>query len=163
MVNIRAYVGVVTEINYLMTEKREFAGCFKIFFVNEKNQGMTNFIITPTTYFLNCEKIEVGDSINLFVDADAPVPLIYPPRFEALVVSKENPNQNITMDFFNTYLVNKAGTLKLNIGNDTEILIRNGQSFYGNPGNHLLVVIYKETTKSIPAQTTPEQIVVMCM
>jgi len=42
------------------------------------------------------------------------------------------------------------------------VVTTNNQTFMGNPGNHTLVVLYSQTTRSIPAQTTPEKIIVLC-
>ena len=38
----------------------------------------------------------------------------------------------------------------------------NNQRFMGNPANNDLVVVYSSSTRSIPAQTTPSKIVVLC-
>lgn len=41
-------------------------------------------------------------------------------------------------------------------------LFWNDQSFTGNPANRNLIVIYGASTKSIPAQTIPYIVVVIC-
>jgi hypothetical protein len=68
----------------------------------------------------------------------------------------------VKVDFFNYQLVSSDGSLRLNISPDTRILLENGQLFNRNPANRYLVVVYSATTRSIPAQTTPSQIIVMC-
>lgn len=53
-------------------------------------------------------------------------------------------------------------SLKLNIAPSTEIMTSNGQRFTCSLGGQLLVVYYSATTRSIPPQTTPRRIIVMC-
>ena len=104
----------------------------------------------------------VGDEVTGYYDGDAPVPLIYPPQYHALVMVKEHPYQNVKVDYFDEQLVSRDGKLKLNLSSYTSIVLRNGQVFTRNPANRNLIVIYGPTTRSIPAQTIPFQIVVWC-
>lgn len=48
------------------------------------------------------------------------------------------------------------------ISPSTLIVLENGQVFTGNPANRDLIIVYGPTTRSIPAQTTPYKIIVMC-
>ena len=68
----------------------------------------------------------------------------------------------VKVDYFNKDLVSGNGQLKLNIGPRTHVLLPNNQIFLGNLGNQDLVVIYGPSTKSIPAQTTPIEVIVLC-
>jgi hypothetical protein len=97
-----------------------------------------------------------------FYDGDAPVPLIFLPQYAAIVMAKDAPGQNVFVDFFDRQLISSDGSLRLNISQDTRILLENGQLFNRNPANRYLIVVYGATTRSIPAQTTPTQIIVMC-
>lgn len=97
-----------------------------------------------------------------FYDEDAPVPLIYPPQYKAIVVAINVQGCSVKVDYFNSQLVSSDGTLKINISPYTQIILENGQAFSGNPANRNLIVIYSPSTKSIPAQTTPYKIIVMC-
>ena len=44
----------------------------------------------------------------------------------------------------------------------TKTVLPNGQLFVGYLAGKTLLVLYTSSTRSIPAQTTPEQIVVFC-
>ncbi|HEX9026874.1 MAG TPA: hypothetical protein VF839_10505, partial [Clostridium sp.] len=70
--------------------------------------------------------------------------------------------QNVTVDYFNNELISSDGNLKLNTDQSTEIILTNDQLFNRYPGNRNLIVVYGPTTKSIPAQTTPYKIIVLC-
>ncbi len=119
-------------------------------------------MVSPTTYFVDHVMVTVGDRVTGYYDGDAPTLLIYPPQYQALVMVKENPDQNVKVDYFNSRLVSSDGQLQLNLSPFTKVLLTNGQSFSRNPANRDLIVIYGPATKSIPAQTTPYRIIVLC-
>ena len=137
-------------------------GCYQLMAVDSGRGNMVNFVVSPDTYFVNHEVVSIGDHVTGFYDADAPVPLIYPPQYRAIVIAKDTPYQNVKVSFFNEQLISSDGSLRLNISSDTLILLENGQLFNRNPANRDLIVVYGATTRSIPAQTTPFQIIVMC-
>ncbi len=59
-------------------------------------------------------------------------------------------------------MLNEAHTLQLNLDGSVEVRTTNNQLFQGSPAGHNLVVEYDSSTRSIPAQTTPKRIVVLC-
>ncbi|HWQ75786.1 MAG TPA: hypothetical protein VN441_10755, partial [Syntrophomonas sp.] len=59
-------------------------------------------------------------------------------------------------------LESSDGQLRLNLSPYTVIVLTNGQLFSRYPGNRDLIVIYGPSTRSIPAQTTPYRIIVLC-
>ncbi|WP_338472882.1 hypothetical protein R4Z10_09235 [Niallia sp. XMNu-256] len=155
--------GRVTLIqDYPTGAEEEGRGCFKLMSLLSNDGLIVNFVISPTTYFLNHVIVSVGDYVTGFYDANVPVILIYPPQYQALVVAKYNPYQNVKVDYFNRELVSSDGQLHLNISRDTPILLQNNQPFTLYPANRNLLVEYSFSTFSIPAQTTPNRIIVLC-
>ena len=130
--------------------------------VQNSDGNTVNFVITPTTYFVDHINISVGNPVIGFYDLNAPVPLIYPPQYRAVVMARLTQNQNVKVDFFNNQLISSDGTLKLIIGSFTQIIQENGQVFTANPANRNLIVVFGASTKSIPAQTVPYKVIVMC-
>ncbi|MCL1697690.1 hypothetical protein [Lysinibacillus sp. BPa_S21] len=163
MVNFQSFRGVVTQIDdFPIGQNGDKEGCYKLMTVEDRTQGIVNFVVSPSTYFVNQEIVNPGDQVTGYYDGNAPVPLIYPPQYRALVVVKDNYNQNVKVDFFNNQLVSSDGQLQLNLSPYTLILLKNGQPFSKSPSNRNLIVIYGPTTRSIPAQTTPYKIIVWC-
>ena len=163
MVNFHSFHGTVTAINdFFVTANNEGAGCYQLLSVEDQNQEVVHFVVSPTTYFVNHAIVSVGDRVTGYYDGDAPVPLIFPPQYRALIIVKENPYQQVKVSYFNNQLISADGQLKLNIAPHTPILLTNGQLFSKSPTNRNLIVIYGPTTRSIPAQTTPYQIIVWC-
>ncbi len=161
MKNFQSQSGIIITISDLLTAPEDM-GCYKLISVQKMDGELVNFIVSPETYFVDHVMVCPGDMVTGFYDANAPIPLIYPPQYQAIVMARVVPYQNVKVDFFNEDLVSSDGRLKLNIAPTTRILLENGQAFTGNPANRYLVVVYGPTTRSIPAQTTPEQIVVLC-
>lgn len=130
--------------------------------VKDKNGNTVNFMVSPDTYFIDQKIVSACDYVTGYYDGDAPTILIYPPQYPALVVFKCNPNQNVKVDYFDSQLTSSDGELKLNISPNTQIILKNGQPFCGDPADRNLIVFYGATTMSIPAQTTPRKIIVWC-
>lgn len=163
MVNFLSFQGTVTEISdFMIGANGEGEGCYTLMSVDNGAGASVNFVVSPTTYFVNSEMVAVGDRVTGYYDGNAPVPLIYPPQYRALIIVKDNPYQDVKVDYFNSQLESKDGQLKLNLTPYTPIISRNGQPFTRSITNRNLIVIYGPTTRSIPAQTTPYGIIVWC-
>lgn len=160
--NLQPFNGVVMVINDFYTGQNQDAGCYVLMTVDNGRGNVVNFVVGPTTYFVNHVKVRVGDRVTGFYDADAPTPMIYPPQFRAVVMTKDSKRENVKVDYFNRRLQSSDGTLQLSLSPKTEILSTNGQYFTGNITERNLIVLYDTTTKSIPAQTTPHKIIVIC-
>ena len=161
MKNFQSLSGIIVAINDLLTVPEKM-GCYKSISVQKMDGEIVNFTVSPETYFVNHVMVGIGDMVTGFYDANAPQPLIYPPQYQAVVMTRVEPYQNVKVDYFNEFLVSNDGMLRLNITPNTQIVLENGQAFTGNPACRYLTIIYGPTTRSIPAQTTPEQIVVLC-
>ncbi|MBZ9685443.1 hypothetical protein G9F72_003635 [Clostridium estertheticum] len=163
MKKFQPFYGIITMINDFWIEANgKGNGCYKLMSVDNGNGTLVNFVVSPSTYFVDHVMVAVGDMVTGFYDANAPVPLIFPPQFRAIVMARNTLYQNVKVDYFNSKLISSDNFLKLNIAPDTKIVLENGQAFTQNPANRNLIVIYGATTRSIPAQTTPYEIVVMC-
>lgn len=163
MISFKGFSGFIKRINDLMQGQDEStSGCYKVMEVENEEGSIVNFIVAPTTYFVNGEVVAIGDRVTGYYDGNAPVPLIYPPQFRALIMVKEDQDENVKVDYFDEELISSDGMLKLKISRDTELLLPNNQPFNRNPADRNLIVIYGPSTKSIPAQTTPSTIIVLC-
>ncbi|TCN24148.1 hypothetical protein [Mesobacillus foraminis] len=163
MTNFYSFHGTVTMISDFATGQNGTSeGCYKLISVENGLGESVNFVVSPSTYFVDHAVVAAGDRVTGYYDGDAPVPLIYPPQYRALVMVKESPYQNVKVDYFNSQLVSRDGRLKLNLSPFTQILLTNGQPFTKSPANRDLIVVYGPATKSIPAQTNPYRIIVLC-
>lgn len=113
----------------------------------------------------DADLIEKGTVIDVYVSANAPAPLILPAEYTAAVIAVKGDYMT-DVDVYTKSedgYVNDANTLELLISDNT----RNVQ-FVDVDMNPLMsldgekaLVYYTNSTKSIPAQTTPEKIIIL--
>jgi len=132
-------------------------------FINiESEDGQTaNIIVDDDTYVERESEIKEGSDITAFYDANKPVIMIYPPQYMAEVVVVDSENQDVKVDLFNKELISSDNMLKLNITDETEIISKDGTKFDGELADKKLAIFYGVSTKSIPAQTSPDKVVVL--
>ena len=121
--------------------------------------GSATFIADFNTFFLG-DIPEVGDYIVGYYLMDAPMIMIYPPQYNVSVIVN-GEFLGVAVDRFDDELVSYDGFLKLNIDDNTEIILQDGEPFDGDLAHRKLVVLYGVSTRSIPAQTTPDKIIVL--
>lgn len=124
--------------------------------------GIVNFVVSSETKVIDSVRLRRGMRIAAFYDTNLPVPAIYPPQYQAELITTVRQNQNVTLRYFDENLVAEDNSLRLNISPMTNVVTANGQRFLCSPGNSELLVYYTATTFSIPPQTSPQKIVVMC-
>jgi hypothetical protein len=153
----RQFRGTVKEISdYKAIEGARFIS------VESSSGEPANIIADETTYVFGNEKIEVGSEITAYYDATAFMIMIYPPQYKAEVIVVENDSRNVKVDMFDEELVSADGLLKLmNISEVKDIVNEDGTAYKGDLENKVLAAVYTISTKSIPAQTTPQKIVVL--
>ena len=100
--------------------------------------------------------------VTAFYDSDLAIPLVYPPEYQAVIIGRKNANETIYAGWFDGDLLAVDQSLKLNVGPSTQIMTSNGQRFNCSLEGQLLIVYYSAATMSIPPQTTPRRIIVVC-
>ena len=127
-------------------------------------------VLSDETVFPFSENIAIGDTVTGWYCANSPMILIYPPQYTILVLSSRmGDDRNIAVDRFHIsdmssdkYFVSQDGMLMFNVDDNTEIILADGQDFKdGDLDNRRIVVIYGPSTRSIPAQTTAEKLIVL--
>lgn len=154
--------GTIVDLMPMRIGNRRASGCMLFATVEDADGNTVNFIMTPSTYVVDFETLSVGMLCTFWYEADAPAPLIYPPQYNAVVAAQQSSDRTVAVGYFNSSLVNEDQTLQLNMDGSVDVRTTNNQYFQGSPANHSLVVTYTSSTRSIPAQTTPQQVVVLC-
>lgn len=144
----------------------------------EKNDGLTLYTIKwkeesfvlaitkDTLIFDNTGKkvkMKKGDKVSAYTHAEKPMIMIYPPQYTPDVVIVENDEANTAVvGIFDDELVDPYLKLQLSVDEGADISSASGDKVKANDlkGKDLLV-FYKEATRSIPAQTTPEKVVIL--
>lgn len=137
-------------------------GCSILVTVEAEENNITNFVVNPATYVVDYVTLEVGMECTFWYSLNAPAILIYPPQYPAVVVAQSEEDRQVEVAYFDEELVNDKKTLKLNLAENQIVYTTNNQKFLGSPAGRDLLVEYDFTTRSIPAQTTPITVVVLC-
>ena len=154
--------GVIEELVPTRMGNRRYNPCILFATVEDVSGNIVNFVITPDTYVVDFTTLSVGMRCTFWYRADAPTPLIYPPQYNAVVVAQDSEDEFVEVGYFNSALINEEQSLRLNIDGTVDVRTTNNQYFQGSPANNNLVVSYRTSTRSMPAQTTPTSVVVLC-
>lgn len=154
--------GVIVDIVPERAQNGRSDGCILYFAVEDGDGNIVNFMVTPYTFVMDWEPLAVGMEGIFWYRTDAPMVLIYPPRYTAVVAAPVKAGRMIDVSFYDDALVNEEHMLQLRLDRTVKLRTTNNQYFLGSPADHDLVVSYTTSTRSIPAQTTPDEIVVLC-
>ena len=161
------FEGKITEINHndnrfsikvMSDETDPYNG--KVFHINE-NVILLN---DKTKDFLSQDTLKKGDTVTGYYDKNTIMTLSLPPQItpNVIVVNENEGPLSIKVDKFNKELVSSDNQLKINPSEDTIIVDKDGNKMEKEDIlDRDLIVFYTISTRSIPAQTTPEKIIVM--
>lgn len=128
----------------------------------QTDNGIVNFMIGPETTVIDTRQLRTGFRVTAFYDSLLPVPLIFPPQYRAQIITVISRGEQVMLSTFDRNLLARDRSLQLNIADNTEIVTANGQRTTCDLRNQTLLVYYSATTRSIPPQTTPNRVVVLC-
>ena len=155
------YTNLVPVTGVIVNIMRGGDCCSQMLSLRTEN-GVVNFIIGMNTVIIDSRQLRQGMRVAAFYDGNLPVPLIFPPQYRAQIVTVLGRNEQVMLNYFDENLTATDGSLQLNVGPGTVIKTINGQNITCNLGEHILLVYYTVTTRSIPPQTTPRKIIVLC-
>ena len=124
--------------------------------------NIVNVVVSGDTTVIDNVRLRPGMRIAAFYDTNLPTPAVYPPQYRAELITTLRRGQQVLLDYFDDELTSADGSLKLNIGPMTNVMTLNGQQYTCSPENTELLVYYTASTFSMPAQTTPQKVIVMC-
>lgn len=124
--------------------------------------NIVNVVVSGDTTVIDNVRLRPGMRIAAFYDTNLPTPAVYPPQYRAELITTLRRGQQVLLDYFDDELTSADGSLKLNIGLMTNVMTLNGQQYTCSPENTELLVYYTASTFSMPAQTTPQKVIVMC-
>ncbi len=126
------------------------------------DNGIVNIMVQSETIVIDSVQLRIGMRIAAFYNRNQPMVLIFPPQHNAQYVIALQGDEQVLLSYFDRSLTASDQALQLNLSRNTEITTINGQNVTCNLGGHTLLVCYSVTTRSIPPQTTPRKIVLIC-
>ena len=152
-VGFKSASGVITEVTK--------SGENVLVMIEGANEQLTGFVVTEDTYVFEGVSLVAGQKVKGFYDISLPAPAIFPPRYSAAVIAGTGGKDNVFVGYFGEGLLSSDNELKLNIGEDTVVVDRDGEEYDGDLEGKNLAVVYAVVTMSIPGQTTPSKVVVL--
>lgn len=124
-------------------------------FVFDQNTGKT----------ISVKDLKKDMKLVAVMPSNTPMTLSLPPQISgAIAFVVKADNASIDVSLYNDNLTNASNSLKLNISEDTKIIdIKGTKKIYKEEDlkGQECIVLYKYTTRSIPAQTSPETVIVL--
>ncbi len=119
------------------------------------------FAVSENNTYIVDKNLKVGDKVEGFYDVTKPMIMIYPPQYSVEVLRKQTDENNLFVGVFNKDYLDSTNFLKLNDIESVKVFDTNGKPCSDSIVNKKLAVFYTDTTKSIPAQTTPTKIILL--
>jgi len=136
----------------------------------DEYEGPANLAVTESTPIydntgkkLSREDIKEGAKLTMHYNAANPTLMIYPPQYtpDMLIVETEGEGF-VDTDVYSNELVNADNSLALNISDETVVEKVNGEKATAEDvKNAHATVFYTNTTRGIPAQTTPSKVIIL--
>ena len=160
------------EFNGKITKVESTDGRFSILAENDLENALDKLVAhlsddvvlldEETMDFISMEDLEEGMEVSIYYEKNTIMLMSYPPQLgpDVVLVRSEGKDLNIKIDKFDKELVSDDNFLKLNINDEVELVDLEGNELEKEDlVNKDLVVFYTASTRSIPAQTTPEKVV----
>lgn len=107
--------------------------------------------------------IRVGDQLDVYYKENTPLLMSYPGQYspDVIVLNKNNDYMSHKYSFFDEDLISQDNKVKINKDFLTKIEDYQDEDLIKNLiKNRYLLIFYKASTRSIPAQVNPEKIII---
>lgn len=111
----------------------------------------------------NAVELKKGDTVTLYIHANQPMILIYPPQYSpaVIIVGEEDEPNFVKVAAFTKDFVSEDNNLKLNLDEKSVIVNAKGEKQSKEEiTKQNAIVFYGASTFSIPAQTSPDKVIV---
>ncbi len=153
------YTNLVPIIGTILSITKGY-NCYSQMVSLRTENGTVNFMVGQEKIIIDNKQLRRGMRIAAFYDSSQPAILIFPPQYNAVMITALGREEQIMLNYFDRNLLAADRSLQLNVAGNTNIETVNGQKFNCNIRDRVLLVYYTITTRSIPPQTTPSRIIV---
>lgn len=156
-----SFSGTVTEIFPFYDGDEPVEGKYFVH-VSGQDDALINFVVDENTYMFTEGELKKGAEVTAYYLYGLPMILIYPPQYPAVAMAVEyDGEQSIFVDRFDENLLSADASLYIKTGENTEVVDSTGAKYEGSLEGEVLAVFYTVAAQSLPAQTTPEKIIVL--
>lgn len=131
------------------------------------------FLVQPGTLVMNVDTLEmisvkdikVGMNVTVVLNKNTPMTMSIPAMCsQQVAILVNSSNKQVEVGYFNETLTNEANTLKLNVSKETMVQNNRGEKRIFTEEDikeQDAIVVYTTSTRSIPAQTNPEYVMIL--
>lgn len=165
------YEGEVVEVNITENEEEKR---YSILVKDDKEDPQNGLVLhlnddvvmlnDKTMEFVSKDSFKKGMKVSAYYGENTPMMLSIPGQLipDVIIINKNEEVGFVHVSNFNKDLVSMDNSLALNISEDTVMVDVDGNEVEKEDlENNDLIVFYSISTKSIPAQTTPEKVILM--
>lgn len=160
VVDYLSFTGTITEVreNSILVQEKENEENFMVFNTTEH----VLLLDDSTKDTINADSFEVGQEVTAFYPENAPMALSFPAIMTPDVLVRHSSEQAgfVHVATFDETLTSSDGQLKIILGAGMSLVDRDNKPV-ASLAHKTLVVFYTTSTRSIPAQTTPQKIIVL--
>ena len=128
------------KVTGVIRDIRSGGSCCSLLISVDTDGEIVNFVVSGDTIVVDNTRLRRGIKVAAFYDTSLPAPAIFPPQYQAELVTALRAGQDVALKFFDDTLTAEDGSLKLNLSPVTNIRTLNGQRFMCSPeGQDLLV------------------------
>ena len=152
------------KVTGVIRDIRSGGSCCSLLISVDTDGEIVNFVVSGDTIVVDNTRLRQGDKGScIFYDTSLPAPANFSTPVSGGTGDCIKSRAGCRAEaFFDDTLTAEDGSLKLNLSPVTNIRTLNGQRFMCSPEGQDLLVYYSSVTKSIPPQTAPQRIIVMC-
>lgn len=147
------------ELPSLIVESKDNPDNVIVFHISE----LVVLLDQETQEFIAAHDFKVGQEITAYYPENTPMALSMPPQLtpKVIVANSKEYSGSVHVGTFDENLVSIDGFLKIKLNAEVKVVDLNGKETSEDLRNKDLVVFYGAATRSIPAQTTPDKIIVL--
>lgn len=160
MVDYLSFTGTITEVreNSVLVQEKANEENLMVFNISES----VLLLDDSTKEAADAGSFEVGQEVTAFYPENAPMALSFPAIMTPDVLVRRSDQQVgfVHVATFDETLTSSDGQLKIILGAGMSLVDRDNKPV-ASLAHKTLVVFYTTSTRSIPAQTTPQKIIVL--
>ena len=114
------YTNLVPVIGIIVNITRGNDCCSQMLSLRTED-GIVNFFLSMDTIVIDSRQLRQVMRVAAFYDNTLPVPLIFPPQYQAQLITQLGRNEQVMLNYFDSDLTAADNTLQLNIAGGTLI------------------------------------------
>ena len=111
------------KVTGVIRDIRSGGSCCSLLISVDTDGEIVNFVVSGDTIVVDNTRLRRGIKVAAFYDTSLPAPAIFPPQYQAELVTALRAGQDVALKFFDDTLTAEDGSLKLNLSPDRKSVV----------------------------------------